>query len=93
MMFFPLCLLSQVKEVLGKQHLYGLVNNAGTGFEHRVSNKDIIDTNFYGPKRVCDNFIKLLDPKAGRIVNIGSNGGPEFVSTVTDLTVKKQVHN
>ena len=34
-----------------------------------------------------------FDPKAGRIVNIGSNGGPEFVSTITDLTVKKQVHN
>ena len=76
---------------MGNQQLYGLVNNAGTGFEHKVSDKDIIDTNFYGPKRVCDNFIKLLDPTAGRIVNIGSNGGPEFVSTITDLTVKKQV--
>ena len=84
-------MLFQVKKALGNQHLYGLINNAGTGFEHKVSDKDIIDTNFYGPKRVCDNFIKLLDPTAGRIVNIGSHGGPEFVSTITDLTVKKQV--
>ena len=78
---------------MGDQKLFGLVNNAGTGFGHKVTDKDIINTNFYGPKRVCDNFMTLVDSKAGRIVNIGSNGGPLFVSTITNLTVKKQGQN
>ena len=80
----------QVHDALGDQKLFGLVNNAGTGYGHNVTDKDIINTNFFGPKRVCDNFMSLVDPKAGRIINVGSNGGPLFVSTITDLTVKKQ---
>ena len=78
---------------MSNQKLFGLVNNAGTGFGHNVTDKDIIYTNFYGPKCVCDNFMSLVDPNAGRVVNIGSSGGPEFVSMITDLAVKKQVLN
>ena len=81
----------QVEDALGNQKLFGLVNNAGTGFGHKVTDTDIINTNFYGPKRVCDYFLPLVDPEAGRVVNVGSNGGPIFVSTITDLTVKKQM--
>ena len=77
---------------MGNQQLYGLVNNAGTGFEHKVSDKDIIDTNFYGPKRVYDNFISLMDPEKGRIVNMGSGAGPGFVKSLGDVAVKKQVN-
>ena len=68
----------------------GLVNNAGTGLGHGVTDKDVINTNFYGPKRVCDNFMEMMDPKAGRIVNIGSGGGPSFVKKISDVAVKKQ---
>ena len=82
----------QVKSALGNQKLFGLVNNAGTGFNHKVTDKQVINTNFYGPKRVCDNFMPIMDLEAGRIVNMGSSGGPEFVSKISDGSVKKQGH-
>ena len=77
---------------MGNQKLFALVNNAGTGFSHKVTDEQVINTNFYGPKRVCDNFMPIMDLKAGRIVNMGSSGGPEFVSKISDVAVKKQVH-
>jgi NAD(P)-dependent dehydrogenase (short-subunit alcohol dehydrogenase family) len=58
--------------------LYGIVNNAGVGFG--VSFEDTMQTNLYGVKRVCDAFIPLLDQNNGRIVNIASASGPNFVS-------------
>ena len=54
--------------------LYAIVNNAGVGL--RTSNDGSIDTllqtNFYGPKRVTDAFLPLLNPQIGRIVNVSS---------------------
>lgn len=82
---------AKVGEALGDQKLMGLINNAGTGLGHGVTDKDVINTNFYGPKRVCDNFMAMMDPKAGRIVNIGSGGGPSFVKKISDVAVKKQM--
>ena len=80
-----------MKNALGDQKLYGLVNNAGTGIEHGVTDNVVINTNFYGPKRVCDNFMSIMDQKSGRIVNVGSGGGPAFVNKISDVAVKKQV--
>ena len=57
--------------------LYGLVNNAGVGFSKSIP--DTLAVNTYGPKRVCDAFIPLLDPTAGRVCNIASASGPMFV--------------
>ena len=34
---------------------------------------------FAGPKRVFDAFAPLLDPKKGRVVNMGSGVGPAYV--------------
>ena len=76
---------------MGDQKLYGLVNNAGTGIEHGVTDDVVINTNFYGPKRVCDNFMILMDQTSGRIVNVGSGAGPAFVDKISDVAVKKQV--
>merc|ERR1711953_1291942 len=51
--------------------LYALVNNAGM-----VGKADMTDvmmnTNYMGPKRVTDAFVRLIDPKEGRIVNTSS---------------------
>ena len=80
-----------IKSALGAQKLFGLVNNAGTGFGHGTGEKDLFNTNVYGPKRVYDNFIPLMDPYKGRIVNMGSGVGPGFVKNITDVKVKKQV--
>ena len=68
--------------------LYGLVNNAGAGIEHGVTDDVVIKTNFYGPKRVCDNFLPMIDHNCGRIVNVGSGAGPAFVDKISDVAVK-----
>lgn len=69
-----------VKASLGEgTSLYGLVNNAGVGLAHGVDTEPILDTNLFGAKRVCDAFVPLLDPEAGRVCNIASASGPNYV--------------
>ena len=57
--------------------LYGVVNNAGIG---RGELADVLQTNVYGIHYVCEAFLPLLDPKEGRIVNVTSASGPNYVS-------------
>lgn len=53
--------------------LYAIVNNAGVGFNTNPDSKEILlNTNFYGPKRVTDAFLGHLDVQNGRIVNVSS---------------------
>eukprot|EP00930_Biecheleria_cincta_P072186 TRINITY_DN59622_c0_g1_i1.p1 TRINITY_DN59622_c0_g1~~TRINITY_DN59622_c0_g1_i1.p1 ORF type:complete len:282 (+),score=63.24 TRINITY_DN59622_c0_g1_i1:49-894(+) len=62
-----------------------LVNNAGVGLQTGDSGESLVNINFYGPKRVSEAFLELLDPSKGRIVNVSSgaasmwlrNGTPE----------------
>ena len=82
-----------VKAALGEQKLFGLVNNAGTGLGHGTGDKDLLNTNVHGPKRVCDSFIPLMDSEKGRIVNMGSGAGPGFVKNINDVAVKKMVNH
>ena len=56
--------------------LYGIVNNAGIGFN---TNGNIMNTNLFGPKRVCEAFLDMIDHEKGRIVNLGSGSGPMYV--------------
>lgn len=63
------------KQVTGP--LYGIVNNAGIG---RGELADVLQTNVYGIHYVCEAFLPLLDPKEGRIVNVTSASGPNYVS-------------
>lgn len=58
--------------------LYGLVNNAGVGFWRTV--EETLATNLYGVRRVTDAFVPLLCSN-GRIVNIASASGPNFVAS------------
>lgn len=59
--------------------LYAVVNNAGIGGT-AADMRTVLDVNAYGPRRVCEAFLPLLDPQAGRIVNVSSASGPIFVS-------------
>jgi len=59
--------------------LYGIVNNAGTVMD-AGGLRSVFEVNVLGIQRVCDAFIPLLDPVRGRIVNITSASGPNFVS-------------
>ena len=69
----------QVRERSGRSPapLYGLVNNAGIS---RGELKAVLDVNSLGVRRVCEAFLPLLDESSGRIVNITSAAGPNFVS-------------
>lgn len=52
-----------VREKFGEGALFGIVNNAGVGFRNSMA--DTLNINTYGPKRVVDYFLPLLDPKDG----------------------------
>jgi len=68
--------------------LYGLVNNAGVGIQTSSNPDIIIDTNFYGPKRVTEGLLELIDPVAGRIVNVSSGAASKWVRE-QDANTKK----
>lgn len=72
---------SDLSARLGDEKLYAIVNNAGIISNEQNRASAVLNTNTRGPIRVVDNFIKHLQPK-GRIVNLGSGGGPNFVSTL-----------
>jgi NAD(P)-dependent dehydrogenase (short-subunit alcohol dehydrogenase family) len=60
--------------------LYGVVNNAGVGFPTSEL-MPTLQVNTYGIRRVCQAFIPLLEPKGGRVVNLTSASGPNYVAT------------
>lgn len=65
--------------------LDAIVNNAGTGLAHGATDEDIMNVNFWGVKRVVDNFVPLLDAsKETKIVNVGSGAGPNYINTQPD---------
>jgi carbonyl reductase 1 len=59
--------------------LHGLVNNSGVGATGGTL-AAVLDVNTLGIHRVCTAFVPLLDHTGGRIVNITSASGPNFVS-------------
>ena len=59
--------------------LYAVVNNAGIGLG-AGDLADVLQVNTYGMRRVCEAFLPLIDPAQGRIVNLTSAAGPNFVS-------------
>jgi carbonyl reductase 1 len=73
--------------------LSAIVNNAGTGLAHGVTDSDVINVNLYGPKRVVDAFAPLLDPTGSKIINTGSGAGPMYVDSQTSSKRKKTLCN
>jgi len=76
-----------VKEKLGAGgKLYGLVNNAGVAgglFENAPAAEafqSCVGINFGGTRRVTAAFLPLLDSSEGRVVNVSSAAGPNYVS-------------
>lgn len=60
--------------------LCGIVNNAAVSPCTGMSCMDILDTNYFGPRRVNDEFSPLLVKPGGRIVNVSSVGAPTYLS-------------
>jgi len=74
-----------LKEKLGEDKLYGLVNNAGVGLSHKgVDKTAIVTTNSYGPKWMTENFVSMIDDSVGRIVNVGSGAGPMYAGKASE---------
>jgi len=73
--------------------LYAIVNNAGIGNSKLGLNK-ILQVNTYGPKRVCDAFLPLLDPSIGRVVNVTSASSwteiEEFMAECLKLNIESE---
>jgi NAD(P)-dependent dehydrogenase (short-subunit alcohol dehydrogenase family) len=69
--------------------LYGIVNNAGIGFGSTV--EATVNTNYFGVRRVNDAFGKLLQKPGGRIVNVASASGPQFLSQCSDAVLYKKL--
>lgn len=66
-----------VSNMFGPRPLYGIVNNAGVGWG--LEKNVVINTNVYGPRRVTDAFIPLLQTPQGKVVFVSSAAGPMFV--------------
>mmetsp|Transcript_32647 Transcript_32647/g.37385 ORF Transcript_32647/g.37385 Transcript_32647/m.37385 type:complete len:302 (+) Transcript_32647:3-908(+) len=62
--------------------LYGLVNNANvalqTGSARAGCEDEVLATNLYGPKRVADAFLNLIETQ-GRIVNVSSGAASIYL--------------
>lgn len=67
--------------------LYAIVNNAGIGDSMLGLNK-VLQVNTFGPKRVCDAFLPLLNPSIGRVVNVTSASGPLYLAGRSNETKK-----
>ena len=59
--------------------IHCLINNAGVGDSY-LSMQRVLDVNTWGVKRVCEAFLPLITKKQGRIVNVTSASGPNFVA-------------
>jgi NAD(P)-dependent dehydrogenase (short-subunit alcohol dehydrogenase family) len=68
---------ARVQERHGAAPLYGVVNNAGVGFQ--LDMPTVLNVNTRGPRRVCEAFLPLLR-RPGRVVNVSSASGPTFTS-------------
>lgn len=67
--------------------LYGIVNNAGIRSEDF---KATINTNYFGPRRVCEFFESQLSI-GGRVVNIASASGPNFVKSCKEESLQEKL--
>ena len=62
-----------------KGQLYGIVNNAGMGYPDSPL-EQTLEVNVHGIRRVVSAFAPLLTRSEGRIVNLTSAAGPNFVA-------------
>ena len=70
---------AQMVERLGCK-LYGIVNNAAVSPCTSTSCSNLLDTNYFGPRRINDAFSPILVRPGGRIVNVSSVGAPTYLS-------------
>jgi len=62
--------------------IFAVVNNAGIGGKQEL--EAALNVNTLGVRRVCDAFLPFIDAQRGRIVNVTSAAGPNFVAKCSD---------
>jgi NAD(P)-dependent dehydrogenase (short-subunit alcohol dehydrogenase family) len=62
--------------------IFALVNNAGVGAGKQALDA-VLNVNTLGVRRVCEAFLPLIEER-GRIVNVTSAAGPNFVAKCSD---------
>ena len=67
------------QELLEDLPFYGMINNAGIGYPDSPL-RPTLDVNVHGIRRVVTAFEPLLQTKGGRVVNLTSAAGPNFVA-------------
>lgn len=65
--------------------IHCLINNAGVGDSY-LGMQRVLDVNTWGVQRVCEAFLPLICKKHGRIVNVTSASGPNFVEKCDAIT-------
>merc|ERR1719228_338871 len=74
--------VNYVKKRFGSNFpLYCLINNAGGILD---SVRGTLELNTYGLRRVCEAFLPLIQADGGRIVQVSSASGPNFVATCAE---------
>jgi len=73
----------RLQSELGEDRLYAVVNNAGIGTA-REGMRAVLNVNTRGVARVCSALLPLLDRERGRIVNVTSAAGPNFVAECSE---------
>jgi carbonyl reductase 1 len=76
-----------VQEHLGAHKLYAVVNNAGVGLAAKAAKQQLLDTNFWGPKRMTDAFLPMLS-ESPRVVHVGSGAGPMWLKKQPEDEIK-----
>ena len=73
-----------VEADLGSDKLFAVVNNAGVGLSATASAEDILNTNYFGPKRVSAAFMPLLVAMASSLSRkwLHLNGCLQYVHLV-----------
>lgn len=76
--------------------LYAVVNNAGLGLAQEEAGSkatsDLLNVNFYGPKRVTEAMLELIDPEEGRVVHTSSGAASMYLKK-QDAALKAALSN
>jgi len=63
--------------------IFAVVNNAGIGVGKQEL-EEVLNVNTLGVRRVCEALLPFIDAERGRIVNVTSAAGPNFVAKCSD---------
>jgi NAD(P)-dependent dehydrogenase (short-subunit alcohol dehydrogenase family) len=73
-----------VRSMLGAGgSIFAVVNNAGVGGGKQDLDA-VLNVNTLGVRRVCEALLPFIDAERGRIVNVTSAAGPNFVAKCSD---------